>query len=240
VAVRKIGPTKNSVTGVHQTLKARSPQAAESALEQDFLTLLEFDSWVSEFEVQPLTIRWRDRAGRARRYTPDVLVRYRIQMETGELSAPPTLFEVKPATVLRSQWASLKPKFRAAIGYARRHGMRFKLVTDRQIRTPRLENARFLLGYRACLLGWQGARERDYLRRLRLKLWALGCATPRQLLEEITPKIEEQAELTPWLWSLVNDGLVGVDLAAPLTMKSLIWTRETPITLREVHGRNPE
>jgi hypothetical protein len=41
-----------------------------------------------------------------------------------------------------------RPKFRAAQRYARQQGWRFRLVTERHMRTPYLENAKFLRPYR--------------------------------------------------------------------------------------------
>lgn len=232
---RQIKPTTSSVAGRLFSAKAGSLKDAESSLEQDFMTLLEFDRLVAEYAVQPVTIRWRDQAGRKRRYTPDVLVTYRqLALPDGHPPIPPTLFEVKPEVVLRERWTELQPKFRAATGYARSHGMRFKLVTERRIRTPRLANAKFLLRYRATVLRPEGNLVEARQRRIRKKLWELRRTTPATLLEALTPLPEAQAELLPWLWYLVNQGLVGANLDRALTMDSEIWSAETPITLREM------
>ena len=108
-----------------------------SSLERDFLLLLDFDRDVEFYEEQPVKIVYHDAQGRRRTYTPDVLVRYR----TDRLQArhtKPLLCEVKYREELRQHWAAYRPKFRAAGRYARQHGWRFRLVTDRDVRTPYL------------------------------------------------------------------------------------------------------
>lgn len=58
------------------------------------------------------------------------------------------LYEVKYREELRRDWAKLRPRFRAAHRFARGHGWKFRLITDYEIRTPLLWNAKFLLPYR--------------------------------------------------------------------------------------------
>lgn len=226
VPARSIGPSKTSVTGRVVTEKNRRPQPVESSLEQDFLTLLEFDADVLRYGVQPLTLRWRDRYGRRRTYTPDVLVEYR--------SRPPRLFEVKPRAVLRRDWEQLRPKFRHAVSAAKANKWRFKLVTDHEIRTPYLGNARFLLRFRRRRFDPDHLADRQHQRIVRQTLVELGETTPKQLLEAITPDAQQQARLLPWLWHAVLEGFVGTDLETPITMATPIWTRETEFTRRQL------
>ena len=37
-----------------------------------------------------------------------------------------------------------------------------------------------------------------------------------------------QQQLLPYIWMLVRDGRLNVDLTTPLTMKTLIWNGEPP------------
>lgn len=141
--VRKIPKNYRNVTGITAARKADGPAQFESTLERDFLTLLEFSPEVRQFEVQPVALSWQDGA-RERRYTPDALVRFRHQHGT---EPTPLLYEVKYRADLRADWAELRPKFRAAVRFAKAQSWRFKLVTEREIRTPYLDNARFLLPY---------------------------------------------------------------------------------------------
>lgn len=220
---RKIRPSRYSITGYVSTTKAAHAQDAESSLEHDFMTLLEYDRRVERFIAQPFTISWKDEANKRRRYTPDTIVKYSYLAMEQSPSLRTTIFEVKPLAILRRDWAELRPKFKAAIGWARDYGCIFHIVTEREIRTPYLENVRFLLGYRSYLLddrpGLVG--ERQHL--IRETLARLRVTTPRKLLEEITSDMTLRAELIPWIWNLVNQKLVGVDLNKKLTMASPIW-----------------
>ena len=85
----------------------------ESTLERDFITLLEFDSRVFEFEVQPVKIEWTDKNGKRRRYFPDVIFKRKTKhgIET-------VLVEVKYRSDLKEDWEVLKPKLKAGLHYA--------------------------------------------------------------------------------------------------------------------------
>lgn len=141
--VRTVPKNSRSLTGLVPNPRTQSMTAFESSLERDFLLLLDFDPDVEFFEEQPVTIVYHDATGRRRTYTPDVLVRYR----TDRLQArhtKPRLCEVKYCEDLRQHWAEYRPKFRAAQRYAQQQGWRFRVVTERHVRTPYLENVKFL------------------------------------------------------------------------------------------------
>ena len=139
MGVRKIQPNFRSITGFH----GASEQEFESSLEEDLMILLQFDAEVDYFESQPLVISYLDIAGRTHTYTPDVLVYYKPSTEK-----PPLLCEVKYRTDYREKLAELRPKFKAAFRFAKLNHMRFRVMTDREIRTTYLSNAKLLLRYR--------------------------------------------------------------------------------------------
>lgn len=224
VPARKIRPSRYSVTGYVAATKAPGAQDAESSLEHDFLTLMEYDRRAERYLAQPFTIEWRDEAKQKRRYTPDVIVKYSFSAIQEDPHLRTTLFEVKPRAVLRRDWAELRPKLRAAVGWAKEHGCRFQIVTETEIRTPYLTNARFLLGYRSRFLRDDPILNGERQHLILETLYRLKQTTPRQLLEAITSDRTHQAELIPWIWNLVNQQLVGIDLTQPLTMASPIWS----------------
>ena len=100
---RKIRPSRYSVTGYVPTTKGTKAQDAESSLEHDFLTLLEYDWRVERYVAQPFTIEWRDLTGTRRRYTPDVIVKYSFLAMREDSHLRTTVFEVKPRAVLCSE-----------------------------------------------------------------------------------------------------------------------------------------
>lgn len=230
---RVVGPSRFSVTGRVASTKAETSQDAESTLEQDFFTLLEFDSRVHRYFPQPLTIEWEDRDGRARRYTPDALVLYSFSACKDE-GFRPTLFEVKPRAVLREQWRELKPRLKAGIGWARRYDARFHIVTEREIRTPYLENVKFLIGFRSEFLDERPDLIAARQLLIRETLFRLKRSTPREVLEAISPCEHFQAEIVPWLWNLIVCNAIGVDLDTKMTMISPIWTRDTEASLERI------
>lgn len=228
---RTIRPSRFSITGYVPTAKASRSQDAESALEHDFLTLLDYDDTVERFVAQPFTIRWTDQDGKRRRYTPDVAVKYSFSAHQADPGLRITIYEVKPREILLRDWETLKPIFRAAIGWALGVGARFHIVTDSEIRTPYLDNVRFLMGYRSHVLREVPAiaGQRQWL--IRRALYEAKRSTPRDLLELVTTEPSLQAQLIPWVWNLVNCRSIGVDLSKPLTMVSPIWTLETEHTM---------
>jgi hypothetical protein len=54
------------------------------------------------------------------------------------------LYEVKYRDDLRAHWQDYRSKFKAARRYACTQGWVFRLITEREIRTPYLKNATFL------------------------------------------------------------------------------------------------
>lgn len=200
---------------------------AESMLEQDFLTLLEWDPRVDRFGTQPVVIRWIDQQARKRRYTPDVLVRYHYLATSSDAFLRPTIYEVKPREVLRRDWHELRPRFRAAVGACRDAGLRFKIVTDLEIRTPLLQNVRFLLQFKTTRFSMPSDDEWAMMKALQRTLERMGVATPKSLLQAITSDPMHQAQHLPWLWYLVNSYTIRCDLHAPLNMASRIWSCST-------------
>ena len=136
--IRKIPKNYRNITGIAPYNKAVGIAAYESSLERDILTLLEFDTNVQHFEVQPIAIEWFDPVGKKHIYTPDVLVHYQNDV---------IIYEVKYRSDLRKNWRELKPKFQAALHFCKSHGWHFKLITELEIHTDYLCNIRFLLPY---------------------------------------------------------------------------------------------
>lgn len=218
MVARSIPKSYRNVTGRFASVKNRNPIGFESTLEKDFFLLLEFDRRVESFEEQPVTIPYHNPEGRLRRYIPDVLVRYRPE-PTGQPGGPPTLCEVKYRGDLREHGAEYRPKFTAARHYARDRGWRFRVVTEREIRTPRLGNIRFLLRYRPMRVD---DTDRDALL---TALRAHGTATPDALLALACLNPLRHAEALATLWHLVATGQIGVDLDRLLTPYSVLRAR---------------
>lgn len=212
--VRKIKKNYRNVTGISSASKAVGQAQFESTLERDFLRLLEFSPEVKRFEVQPLTIHWRDNSHSWRSYTPDVLVTF-----TEATSRPPWLCEVKYRSDLRKNWPELHPKFIQAIRDAKHQGWRFRLISEVEIRGHDLDAAKFLLPFRRLSI----PPERKS--RLLSLVDSLGESTPQGILQTISPDLQVQAEWLPALWQLVANFDIGMDFETPITMTSKLWSQ---------------
>ncbi|WBO83622.1 TnsA endonuclease N-terminal domain-containing protein [Hymenobacter yonginensis] len=194
----------------------RSPQY-ESALERDLLLLLDFDHGVDFFCEQPVTIEYMHE-GVVRHYTPDVLVYYREDLAVSS-AIRPTLYEVKYRDELRQNWAALKPRFMAALRYADRQGWRFKLITEREIRTEYLANVRFLRQYTGPEVQ---IRQTDQGLLMRL-MQDIQLTTAEELLLMATADRTKRAELLYTLWHLVAVRLIHCDLTVELSLQTELW-----------------
>ena len=207
--VRKIVANSRSLTGVVPSL---GPY--ESPLEGAFMEILRFDPAIERFTPQPLTIEYVDRHQRRRHYTPDGLIHFKPKL-AGSLM--PVLFEVKHRADFRKEWKHLLPKFRAAKAYGLQQGWRFCVFGEREIRTPYLDNVRFLWPY----------RERTPLPETRTRMLDilddLEEADPDLLLCALCTDPANRARLIPVLWHLVATGAIGCDLSRPLTMRTRLW-----------------
>jgi len=217
VPVRSIPKNYRSLTGKVIDFRSHSAVAFESALERDLYLLLDFDSAVARFEEQPVTIPYRDPAGVSRTYTPDVLVHYHAELADPQ-NRQPVLYEVKYRDDLRANWGDYQPKFKAARRYARVQGWTFRLITEREIRTPYLKNAKFLREYRHRTI------DSGDCHRVLAMLAERRETAPETLLAVLSDDRWERARLMPVLWHLIAVRQVGADLTVSLTMRSRIWS----------------
>lgn len=211
---RKIPKNYRYITGMISSPKAIGDAEFEAGLEPDYLRLLEFDPEVKAFEVQPCHIYWKDDSGKTRRYTPDCRVLY------NDPQVKPLLVEIKYRRILSEHWRELRPAYRAAVHAAALEGSRFKILTEREIRTQYLQCVKFLLSFVR-----RGADETSVQRILAL-MREIKVSTPQELMKQLSPDPEEQAYLLPALWHVVGTFRLSVDLNAPLTMNSRIESLE--------------
>lgn len=206
VPVRGLRTSRRCLTGQIASTKGGAA-SFESSLERDWLELLDFEPSVTRIQVQPFVMVYTHE-GKRRRYTPDVLVE-RADSRTW-------VYEVKPQAELEANWTMYRPRFRAAVAYCRQHEARFKIVTERHIRTPLLENARFLRRYRAF------PPAPDLRSQVLSTLSAVGPTTPEALVVATFWAQTNRTTALAMLWHLIAIGLITTDLQAPLTMQSRI------------------
>lgn len=210
---RNIPKNYRNVTGIAAVTKAQGKAQFESTLERDFLTLLEFDESVESFEVQPVKLEWQNPEGKSRSYTPDVLTFHSAE------DKKPILYEVKYRSELKEKWDTFRPKFKKAVKFSVQQGWRFKLMTEKEIRTPYLETAKFLLPFVR-----RGPADEQHMELLTHGLQRLKRTTPKQLIASVYQDEWNQAALIPTLWYLIGTRQVGVEFSQKLTMASQIWS----------------
>jgi len=211
--VRRIKPNYMSLTG---QVKG---QEFESTLERDLLLRTHWDYEVRWYQSQPLKLQYLDNKEVKRTYTPDLLIVYAHNHDDDEESILPRknqLCEVKYRKDLALQWPKLKPKIRAARKYAKNEGWEFKIFTEKEIRTPYLENIRFLWSYR-----FSDFDEHHY-DKLMMGLDA-GETTPYDLLQKTYNSKILRGEAMWTLWCMIARLWVSCDLTQPFNMKSRIW-----------------
>lgn len=208
---RKLRTSRRSLTGRVIT-GSDGPATFESSLERDWLIVLDFSPEIRAIQVQPFTLFY-ELGDETKRYTPDVLVEFGKPGQDNET----TVYEVKYADELRNNWTKYKPRFKAALRYCKQNGWRFKIVNERHIRTPLLENARFLRRYRA------QTTHQVTCEQLLFTMRALGQTTPHELLTAAFWSADSRLAALSMLWKMVACRQIAADLHRPLTMNSSIW-----------------
>jgi len=143
---------------------------------------------------------------RARRYTPDFLVR--------ASNGRSRLIEVKYRAEVYEHWDRYRRAFACARDWAREHGATFRIATERFIRDAALDNAKRLLPLRRAPCDAEVA--------------ALLLAAVRA---EKAPTFEGVLAASPvsrpvalsTLWRLIARGALQVDLRAPIRSGTPLW-----------------
>lgn len=217
--VRKIPKNHLTVTGGFASRKNGRMESFESPLEKEYMLLLEFDDEVESFEEQPVTIPL---PGVPRGYTPDILIRFRPDADTGEIR-PPELTEIKHSDDLRRNAEKYAPKFATAERFAADKGWEFRIVTEQEIRTPRLANLKFLREYRNI------DPEEDACAHIIATIQtAEDGMSLAVLLDRISSTDEERLYWLPIIWHLVLWQVLRVDLDAKLNNDSVLSLSENP------------
>ena len=208
MAVRKIPVKTGSVRGT-----TPDGEPYESTLERDLYALLRFDPTVKQFTAQPLTIDFVDVFGVVRQYTPDVLIEYHpIDGPDGAF----VLGEVKPLEIADDPDDDIKERFAAGDRHAKTRGWTFKVFTEREIRTPLLKNAHFLVGF------LNRIPTADAQQQVLGLLQEMGTTTVGALLNRSAPGLPERAATLPVIWHLISHRTIIANLELELDMNTTI------------------
>ena len=204
-------------------------QRFESFLEEEFFVTLRFRRDVESFERPTESIPWKDKAGKMRWYTPDVIVRFKPPDDKEK--ARVVIYEVKPDFDEEADTpASRLPrheddeenelKWAAAERWAEGRGWKFEVVRSTKIRGSYLQNAKFLVKY----------VERQYPDKAADRLLSiLGTQGPmalQDLMKRAEPDRIQRAAIYPTLYVLIVRGKIDVDLSLPLSKSSTLKVRD--------------
>lgn len=228
---KKIRKSYRSVTGLIATKKSGEMTFYKTKLEHDCQKLVAFNHNIARYEVQPVTIPYVDKNGKDRTYTPGILIHYRKDVAPASLWKP-LLADVRGRSELFKKWKELKPKFLAGRQYAKEQGLDFAVLTEHEINTPYLKNARFLLVF----IDYP-VNEEDMKLLLRV-LNDAGEIDAETLMCSVAKDNYRRAELLPALWKLVANFEIGTNLEAPLNMHSrllstALWEEMTDESINE-------
>lgn len=176
----------------------------ESSLERDFIALKAYDPAVREIEEQPVRIQFGS-GGRPHHYVPDFRVTY---VAAGR---PTELVEIKYQAELIDREHELKARFDAAKEFAGSRGWQFIVMTEQEIRTPHLENLRFLQTFR------HEKPESGVSARLINEVNRARSITIDGLLGRTFNADDDRGRGLRCIWCLVANGLLSVDLSVALT-----------------------
>jgi hypothetical protein len=213
--VRKTNSNGTSLTGFVPSLKSNRLHEFESSLERDFIRITEFDSNIDQFVEQPVVIEYKHEQ-KSKTYIPDFLITYKHTTTPGKWLKP-LLVEVKYREHLKRDWLELKPKYSAALKFCDQKGWKFKILTEVEIRTEFLHNAKFLQQYKNAIVDTE-----DYSFLL-TKIYDLRITTPKEIILCSSNNLNRRASLLYCLWYMIANTVIGVDLSNRITMDSSIW-----------------
>lgn len=208
--VRKIPKNYLSVTGSFSSAKNGKSLGHEFLLERDLMILLEFDDTVERFEEQPVKIPFKKGI---KPYVPDILIHY-LPTSSGE-TRQPVLGEVKHTDDLKKHKAKYAPKFEAASRFASERGWEWRIFTEKDIRTPYLDNLKFLREYHSAEP--DAALLLEVIQHLNN---ARGSVTIESLLQKLCPTEDGALHMAPAIWYLVAAKRIMANLQKPLNMKT--------------------
>ena len=133
-----------SLTGQMRSPKNAASRAFDTPLALDYMKVLEFDETVQSYQEWPCVVHYREDLIETH-YTPDVLVHY---WRSGAVQRKPLLVEIKSEGDMKANAQAYQSRFAAARKFAKANGWEFVILTEKEIRTPFLSNARFLLPFK--------------------------------------------------------------------------------------------
>lgn len=196
--VRKIAPKERGNRGYISTRKNPSGIVEyESCLERNLLLQAIHCPSISRIQHQPKLILYKDDKGKTRKYTPDVY------LETTNGSN--ILVEVKPRDEIVNSFKKYEARWKAAEKWSEENNIKFFVLSEIEINTPRWLNVWFTLGASKCI------GDDDFAKSLNLLIHPDGDeynVLCNKLANNLSVEIGKAAQI---LCYVIYNGLVFVD-----------------------------
>lgn len=204
LAMSKITPLGKNV------LANNNPEVYfESSLEADFMYLLEFNPDVKFYYERPLIIRYKE--GRStKEYLPNFLVDYH--------NGNKELVELKFSSDLALNQRKYQNRFESAQNFCKENNLCFKILSETNIHTARLFNAKFLSYYQKSTIHINDV-DVDYLILLVKRYKKIAV---KELLPIASKDEYRQAELLYVLWYAIAHYLIHYDEDQRLSMETTL------------------
>jgi len=209
---RKINTSKLSLTGGIFSVKLNDIIEFESSLERDFIYIAEYDNQVIKYMEQPLKI-WYYHDNIKKCYVPDFWVEYN--------NGKKEIVEIKYKDDIEKPSEELFIKLLQADKFCKANNLDFKVLTENEIRTPYLKNAKFLLYYK---LKGNLIKESD-INLIFSKFKELKYSNASEIINLLSTNFQTKAQYLFVLWYLVSIDIIFFDNTKNLTMNSPLWIK---------------
>ena len=136
---RKITPKEQGNRGFFPSNKVEAGIVEyESGLERDLFLNANHAPDVKRIQHQPITISYKTCDDHIRKYTPDAYLEFQDGFKA--------LIEIKYASEVSSEELKYRERWEKAFEWGKKRGILFCVLTEKEIRTPRLHNIWFTLG----------------------------------------------------------------------------------------------
>ncbi|MDX9694389.1 MAG: TnsA endonuclease N-terminal domain-containing protein [Bacteroidales bacterium] len=207
---RNISLSKISLTGSISSIKNNDSVQFESSLERDFIYLVEFDKKVYRYLEQPFKLFYYQYNSQ-KYYIPDFYVEFWNGLKQ--------IVEIKYNDDLIANKSIYQKKFNIAEEFCKKNGIEFKILTEKEIRSPKLFNAKFLLSYQNPKYGFNNNDTQIILNVLK----QYEQLTVQQLLDISVKSDDKKAEMLYIIWYMVSNYLVYFDNEIQLSTETKLW-----------------
>lgn len=198
--IRKFFPLRTSVGGKFPSIKNERLVSYESQLELAFIYHLELSPKVKTYLEQPLKIE---------SYVPDFLVEL--------INGKKVLVEVKYASEVKENPLKIRKKVKALSKFAKGNSFLFRLVTDKDLLTQRLQNYKVLFHFLSAKV------DASLFELVKTILTDKECLPFGELLQLISKSSNlDLHSVKSCVLSLIAKGLIFTNLDSQLSEKSLV------------------